>query len=64
MCTSAAHSMHDISTRSQEAYLHLQTQTIEQINSNNFGDRRGQPIKIMDAMILFYIFCVPRHPES
>ena len=55
MCTSAAHSMHDISTRSQEAYLHLQTQTIEQINSNNIGDRRQQPIKIMDGMILFFL---------
>ena len=50
--------MHDISTRSQEAYLHLQTQTIEQINSNNIGDRRGQPIKIMDGMILFILFFV------
>ena len=50
--------MHDISTRSQEAYLHLQTQTIEQINSNNIGDRRGQPIKIMDGMILFFLFFV------
>lgn len=50
--------MHDISTRSQEAYLHLQTQTIEQINSNNIGDRRRQPIKIMDGMILFFLFFV------